>query len=163
MAETPSVINLKDSHAFLYQEHPTIYICLVILLVSPLENPQNQTKTTPNTTIPLANSYKTGPLDLHHRKKWVKYIASLVVTLSTTGYCVCNCGLDFIYSQVKLTHTHMVLQYSNSIYLDPMTTLKCLKVDKNGYSKPIYASNSNWKQLDWLDGHLLNDFRVIFL
>lgn len=45
-AETPSVIKLKNSHAFLHQEHPTIYICLIILLVSPLENPQNQNKTT---------------------------------------------------------------------------------------------------------------------
>lgn len=57
----------------------------------------------------------------------------------------------------------MILQYSNSIYLDPMTFLNCLKVNKNGYSKPIYASNSNWEQLDWLGGPLLNNFRVIFL
>lgn len=57
----------------------------------------------------------------------------------------------------------MVLHYANSVYLDPMTTLNCLKINKNGYSKTIYASNSNWEQLDWLDGLLLNDFRVIFL
>jgi hypothetical protein len=95
--------------------------------------------------------------------RWVKSIIILVVMLFISGPCELNFCLSFISSYLQLFHTQMVLYQSNSIYLGSPIILQCLEVGKNGDPKPLYNPRISWKQVDWLNVHILNNFRVLSL